>query len=231
MKLAAIKVIFFDLDNTLFDHTRAERDAILALVNANPKIFHSAAPEAFLKVYHEVNKTLWKKMANGEIAASELKRLRFEISLNEFAADPRHAEALSQQFFDFYSRQTHALPNAHKILNYLKPKYELGILSNGFPEIQETKLRNLGVAAYFKFKVYSGEVGAMKPSPQIFQTAQQRCGASANEIVFIGDSFEDDIKGAKAAGWHAIHFNPSGETDGELAALEIRDLLDLQNFF
>jgi putative hydrolase of the HAD superfamily len=231
MKPTAIKVIFFDLDNTLFDHTRAERAAILALVEANPKIFHSVAPETFLKIYHEVNKTLWKKMANGEITAAALKRLRFEISLQEFETNPRHAEALSVQFFDLYSRQNCALPNVHKILDYLKPKYELGILSNGFPEIQETKLRNLGVAAYFKFKVYSGEVGAMKPSPAIFHAAQQRCGASANEIVFIGDSFEDDIKGAKAAGWRAIHFNPAGETNGAAVDLEIGDLLDLQNFF
>lgn len=231
MNAASINVIFFDLDNTLFDHTRAERSAILSLIASNPEIFHAIDPDSFVQVYHQVNKVLWKKMAAGEITSEELKHQRFEISLNQFNRQTNNADALSKQYFEFYSSQTCAHPNTREILAYLKPKYHLGILSNGFPEIQERKLCNLRVGSHFKFKIYSGEVGAMKPAPEIFQAAMQRCGAKANEIVYVGDSFEDDIKGAKAVGWQVIHFNPTGEKCDRLADHEIRNLIELKTIF
>jgi putative hydrolase of the HAD superfamily len=227
MNPTSIKVIFFDLDNTLFDHTCAERTALLALIDANPDIFELIDAESFVNVYQEVNRLLWKKMAAGDLTSIELKRQRFEISLNRFERQLFDPDALSKQYFASYAAQSCANANAHDIVAYLQPKYPLGILSNGFPEIQERKLQNMGMAANFKFKIYSGEVGAMKPSPEIFEAAMTRCGANADEIVFVGDSLDDDVKGAKAMGWKTIHFNPSaGQSDG--ADVEIRDLLDLR---
>ncbi|HEX9654783.1 MAG TPA: HAD family hydrolase, partial [bacterium] len=156
MNFDSTKVIFFDLDNTLFDHTRAERNALFSLIKENAEVFAGVEPEMFVRVYREVNKVLWKKMAAGEVSGEELKGLRFQMSLSEFDRDDGDAELLSKQYFEFYSRQSCALPNAHETLAYLRPNYELGILSNGFPEIQERKLRNLQMAAHFKFKIYSG---------------------------------------------------------------------------
>lgn len=228
MNTKQIKIIFFDLDNTLFDHTRAERNAILALMGANPEIFQAIDPAEFVQVYHEVNKGLWKKMAAGEITSAELKRLRFQMSLENFNGDATHAESLSKQYFEFYSGQNCSLPDVHEVLDYLQPKYQLGILSNGFPEIQETKLRNLRVGSYFKFRIYSGEVGAMKPSPEIFRAAMKRAQARADEIAFVGDSYEDDVVGASAVGWQTIFLNTNSVRHDGRADFEISGLLELR---
>ena len=231
MKTKQVKIIFFDLDNTLFDHTSAERNAILTLMEANPRVFRGIDPTEFVRAYHEVNKVLWKRMVAGEISAAELKRQRFEISLSNFNGDPSHAESLSKQYFEFYSRQNCALPDVHEVLDYLSPKYQLGILSNGFPEIQEKKLRTLQVDSYFKFRIYSGEVGAMKPAPEIFRAAMNSAQAQASEIAFVGDSYEDDIVGANALGWQTIFLNTGLIKNNGLADAEIRGLKELRNIF
>lgn len=227
--IKTIKTIFFDLDNTLFDHTRAERTALVSLMKDYPEIFTDVSQENFLHIYHKNNIQLWKQLSAGEISAQQLKVQRFELSLKELNCDNAKSAELSQSYFEIYSKQSFVLPNVEEILIYLKPKYELGILSNGFKTTQEKKLQNIKLDSFFTYKIYSGDIGAMKPSPEIFNAATRVAKIHSFEVVYVGDSYDDDIKGAKAAGWHTIHYVPQGEfkNDG-LADYEIWDLLELK---
>ncbi|MCG8606001.1 HAD-IA family hydrolase [bacterium] len=210
-----IKAIFFDLDNTLFDHARAERTALVSVIRKNPKVFSQTSEEGFIKIYDKHNKILWKKMAEGGITAEELKLQRFACALEEANCPMELANEMSVAYLAEYSKCGYALPNAKETLSYLRPRYTLAILSNGFPAIQEAKLKNTALASFFSYKIYSSELGVMKPDPKIFFKAMQITKVHAKEAAYVGDSYEDDICSSKEVGWLAIYFDANGSFSGD----------------
>jgi putative hydrolase of the HAD superfamily len=87
-----------------------------------------------------------------------------------------------------------------EVLNYLRPKYRLHIITNGFREVQEGKLRISGLNRYFECIITSEEAGYMKPDIRIFEYALRCARAIPEKSLMIGDDFLVDIEGAKAAG-------------------------------
>lgn len=225
-----IRVVFFDLDNTLFDHKKAEQTTLLELLQREPDIFDGVAEKAFLTAYHKHNTSLWQSMARGEIDGGTLKVRRFEATLTDLGVSHPDCQKLASNYLEIYNSHDFALEGASAILDYLSPRYTLGILSNGFADIQRRKLQNLGITSYFQFVVLSGDVGALKPNRLIFDTALAQTGVNVAEIVYIGDSYETDVLGAKQAGWHTIHFNRDHvPIQNNTADAEIHDLLQLKD--
>ncbi len=231
MKLNNVAVLFFDLDNTLFDHTRAERATLLQLLRAEPESFAAIDAANFLELFHKHNATLWQQMSEGLVSPEELKVFRFEWTLRDLGLTYPSCKELSARYLQRYATQTFALPNMLEVLEYLAPRYDLGILSNGFTEIQEQKIANIGIGSYFKYRIFSGAVGALKPAPKIFAAATRAAGVEAPNALYIGDSYKSDIIGAKSAGWRAVFFNPSGEviTDSiaDVEIFHLQELMDL----
>jgi HAD superfamily hydrolase (TIGR01549 family) len=85
-----------------------------------------------------------------------------------------------------------------------------GLVTNGPAEVQHAKISLLGLEAEIDFAVISGEVGVEKPDPAIFEIALERGGASAGEAIYIGDSPEYDIEGARNAGIPSVWMNRTG---------------------
>lgn len=79
----------------------------------------------------------------------------------------------------------------------------LGVLSNFPPHLEDT-LRQHGIHGYFDFFVVSSLVGLEKPDPAIFELAIQRAGVPREEILYVGDDLDDDIRGAQAVNLSAI---------------------------
>ncbi|MCH6560382.1 noncanonical pyrimidine nucleotidase, YjjG family [candidate division KSB1 bacterium] len=232
MSLKDIKTIFFDLDNTLFDHMRAEQATLKFLLDSKPELFAKVNRENFLRTYDKNNTILWKQMADGEMAPSELRILRFKMTFEELNLTPIDYSMFSENYLALYSKQTFAISNAVEVLDYLKPKYSLGILSNGFPRVQESKLSRLELQSYFEYKIYSEDVGVAKPYPGIFSEAARKANSKPFETVYIGDSYENDIVGAKNFGWQAIFFNPKKTSENNrLADFEISDLKEIKSIF
>ncbi len=230
MSLKDIKTIFFDLDNTLFDHMLAEQTTLIDLLDSNPELFDKVNREDFLRTYGKNNTILWKQMADGEISPAELKILRFKMTFEELNLTPIDYSVFSKNYLAIYSKQTFVISNAVEILDYLKPNYSLGILSNGFPKVQENKLSRLELHSYFDYKIYSEDVGVAKPYPGMFSEAARIANSKPFETVYIGDSYENDIVGAKNFGWQAIFFNPKKTSENNsLADFEISDLKEIKN--
>jgi putative hydrolase of the HAD superfamily len=82
------------------------------------------------------------------------------------------------------------------------------IITNGFKEVQYTKLENCRLDRFFDIIVCSEEVGFNKPDPKIFQYALTKAGTTAEHSFMIGDDYEVDILGAEGVGMKAVHFNP-----------------------
>lgn len=86
----------------------------------------------------------------------------------------------------------------------------IGVVTNGPADVQRAKVELLGILDLVDFVVISGEFGAWKPDPAIFHEALRLGEATPEESVFIGDSAEHDMAGARAAGIRTIWMNRSG---------------------
>ena len=119
------------------------------------------------------------------------------------------------------------VPGTIELLDYLKPKYHLHLITNGFQEVQHTKLSGSGMEPYFETLTVSEEVGVKKPNPEIFHYALRKANATVEESIVIGDEMAVDIDGARSAGIDQIFFNPSGQkVDGE-RTFEVKKLVEI----
>jgi putative hydrolase of the HAD superfamily len=115
-----------------------------------------------------------------------------------------------------------------RVLAELSESYDLGVISNSMSLAPRRFLEQHGLEKYFKVIVVSGEVGYRKPHPEIFKLALEKLGASPGEVVHVGNSPEEDVKGAKGAGMLSVLITPEAieEPDAEpdLAVPSIREV-------
>jgi putative hydrolase of the HAD superfamily len=228
-KLEAVEHIFFDLDRTLWDFETNSAETLTELYEE----FGLAAKlhvdaDTFIHEYKRINDIFWNDYRDGVITKEELRYARFEAAMKFFGHDDRQlASAIGEEYVWRSPRRTVVVPGAFEVLEYLKPKYRLHIITNGFEEVQHTKMQSSGLAPYFEEIINSETAGAKKPSPVIFNHALKRTGASAANSLMIGDHFEADIQGALDQGWKAVYFEPE-DTNVPLGDfLRIRALIEL----
>lgn len=138
----------------------------------------------------------------------ELNRQRFFYPLQAVGVkDEVLADRFSKDFFAIIPTKSGLMPHAKEVLEYLVPKYNLYILSNGFRELQSHKMRSAGVDGYFKKVILSEDLGVLKPRPEIFNFALSATQSEMRESLMIGDSWEADITGAHGIGMHQAFYN------------------------
>ncbi|TLP82184.1 YjjG family noncanonical pyrimidine nucleotidase [Maribacter sp. ACAM166] len=219
--------VFFDLDHTLWDFDKNSAFTF-------QKIFREQQIhlelETFLAVYMPANLKFWKMYREEIITKSELRyqRLKSVFDTLEYAISDSVIDILSEEYINYLSSFNNLFPNTVEVLDYLKPKYKLHIITNGFQEIQEKKLINSGIHGYFNQIIDSEMAGVKKPNPIIFELALDRAGVAPHRSLMIGDNLEADILGAKAAGFHTLHFNAHKEERHNEAPI-IYDLQEIKS--
>ena len=113
-----------------------------------------------------------------------------------------------------------------EILDYLKTKYHLHIITNGFEEIQSKKMFNSGILDYFITTTTSEDVMLKKPHPKVFNHALEKAKATSAQSIMIGDNLEADIYGALDVGMDAIYFGKDTSFKGK----RVEKLTDLKNY-
>ena len=224
------KHIFFDLDRTLWDFDAAAEVAFERIYEKyDLKSLGIPSAHEFHEVYHPLNEQLWVLYRADQITKDELNRTRFLKPLEHYGIhDIELADHLSEDYVYWSPRIVRLVPGTMELLDYLKPKYHLNLITNGFQEVQHTKLSGSGMEPYFETLTVSEEVGVKKPNPEIFHYALRKAQASAEESLVIGDEMAVDIDGARAAGINQIFFNPSGmEVEGE-RTFEVKSLLEIK---
>ncbi|MDB5287952.1 MAG: noncanonical pyrimidine nucleotidase, YjjG family [Mucilaginibacter sp.] len=204
------KHIFFDLDHTIWDFDKNAEETLHELYGKHKLSdigLHSA--DLFIETYTRNNHLLWAQYHIGEISKDELRDARFKKTFIELGVPPH---LMPSDFEDEYVKlgptKTNLFPHAHETLAYLKNKYTLHLISNGFKESTETKINNTDIIKYFDQVIISEVVGVNKPDKAIFEYALRVANATKDESLMIGDSIEADIRGALAFGMDAIYFNP-----------------------
>lgn len=220
--------VFFDLDHTLWDF---EKNSALTFQSILPKHGVTVPLADFLAVYVPANLVFWRLYREEKITKQELRYQRLKSVFDTLAYEVSDTviHSLAEEYIDQLSGHTHLFPYALEILDYLRPKYKLHIITNGFQEIQTKKLVNSGIVHYFDQVIDSEMAGVKKPNPIIFELALQKANVPASSALMIGDSLEADIIGAAKAGLHALHFAAHGEREHQHSPM-IKELREIKTY-
>ncbi len=121
--------------------------------------------------------------------------------------DPDLPQIIGDLYIQEAPQKAQLFPGVHETLHYLRERYKLYILTNGFAEVQLRKINSGNLQSYFT-KVFMAEmVGYQKPDIRFFEYAIKSVHAHKNECLMIGDDPEADIRGACYAGIDQVYFN------------------------
>lgn len=219
--------VFFDLDHTLWDFERNS-----ALTFERILVEHKVGVDLsdFLKVYVPANLAFWKLYREEKITKEQLRYQRLKSVFDDLkhTVTDDMIHLLAEEYIQHLSSYNHLFPNTVEVLDYLKPKYRLHIITNGFQEIQDKKLRNANIDQYFEHVINSEMAGVKKPNPIIFELALKNANTVAERSLMVGDSLEADILGAKAVGFHTLHFNGHKEPAHGITQM-IHDLSEIKS--
>jgi putative hydrolase of the HAD superfamily len=206
------KHLFIDLDDTLWDIHRNGRECLEEIYRDYGYAEFYPSFDEYYRVYMSGNQHLWALYRQGKISKEELIVERFLLPVRAFGIDdPAYAKKLNDDFLDRTTRKTRLIDGALELLAYLKPRYRMHILSNGFREVQYKKIENSGLMPYFDKIILSEDAGINKPHPDIFTYALKNTNSKRNQTIMIGDSWEADIVGAHNSRIAQIWLNPDGE--------------------
>lgn len=223
-----IKHVFFDLDHTLWDFE-------INSAKTFEKIFElhkiKIDLELFLTHYKKINFEYWRLFRNNLVSKEKLRYSRLRDTFDELniSISDDLINYLSEDYINYLSTFNFVFEGTIEVLEYLKPKYQLHIITNGFSEVQTKKMKNSKLDVYFDKIITSESVGVKKPNPKIFMYALEQANAQANESIMIGDSWEADIMGAKNIGIKPIFCNFDQKEVGN-SVLSIKNLLELKKY-
>ena len=228
--MATYKHILFDLDHTLWDFETNSRETLFELYDMYDLQRHRMfTREDFANTFREVNTILWDLYDRNEIDRNYIRTRRFEMILTQLGLGPGDVpEDISSVYLSICPTKGNVIPDTFEVLDYLKPHYNLYIITNGFDDIQDIKLHSSNLKGYFD-KVFTSEaVGYKKPSKEMFERAVEWIGTDKNSCIMVGDNIETDIKGAINASLDIIFFNPGRVVHALPVTWEITSLLELK---
>lgn len=207
--------VWLDLDDTLIDFQANSLVAIrqtwgeFGLDRWYPDV------DDWVDAYHFDNHRLWDAYSRAEVSQAHLRVHRFldplsrrDPSVDEASFSAMAAE-MDRRYLDILAAQKALVPGAMELLGTLRARhYNIGVLSNGFKDVQYRKIETAGLADKIDLVVLSDDIGVNKPDVRLYRHAMARAGEPApGRHLMIGDNLNTDILGAVNAGWGAIYFN------------------------
>ena len=226
------KHIFFDLDHTLWDFDRNSTETLIELFDLFDLKAHGIPNiETFINTYLHRNEMMWEQYRYGNISKETLRNKRFEFTLYDLEIeDATLSKSLSNEYINRAPYKTNLFPDTHEVLAYLKEKYVLHIITNGFRETQFIKMTSSNILHYFSEIILSEEAGFKKPDPNIFLHSMKKANTFAEESLMIGDNLEVDIAGARSANIDQVYFNPNKIPHQKEPTFEISSMIELKRF-
>lgn len=224
------KHIFIDLDRTLYDFDKSTHDTFLELFDKFGLHDRNVSFDRFFELYKENNVELWSQYREGKVTKKFLNVHRFDITFRVFGINDR---AFAGRFASDYllnaPLKKALFQDVPEVLDYLKRKYTLHIITNGFEEVQKTKMEANDLNKYFSTITTSEEAQAKKPNKAIFELAFKKAKTKAEESLMVGDDLEVDIFGAKAIGMDGVYCNYDKIPHNGEIAFEIFHFSEMKN--
>lgn len=214
-----IQAILFDVDDTLYDQVQPFAKACDTLFGRDFPISMDALFASSRRHSDEV----FEQSRRGVISMEEMYIYRIQRAFADFQIPVSDRQAL--EFQRLYAQNQEHLQlseMARRILRMCRERGVVtGVITNGPSSHQWKKVETLGIMAWVPREAVfvSDDVGAAKPDRKIFDFAAKKLGVEPQKTCFVGDSFENDVRGAKMAGWKAVWFN---RRNGSVSASEIQ---------
>ena len=231
--MAKYRNLFIDLDDTVYDFSAASRESFLETYEQLHYERYFESFEHYLSIYEPYNLELWRIYGEGKITKEELNKRRYSHPLEVVGVqDQALADTFCREALGRIPTKGHLVPGAIELLEYLRPKYNLYILSNGFKELQSRKMQTAGIDKYFDALILSEDIGVNKPDSRLYEHAMRKTASEPHESLMIGDMFDTDIVGAANFGMDSMYYNPKRKAGHPFAPtyevthlLEIKDIL------
>lgn len=225
--MPSVRVVLTDLDDTLFDHHRATRDALAELRACDAGLARWTLDELDAR-HRELLEALHLEVLAGRLSIEAARVRRFRQLLADAVGDHDvgRAGAAARTYRAAYERSWHPVPGAVQLVGLIKRAgAAVVIITNNSVAEQRLKIDRIGLTPLVDDLVTSEEIGCCKPEVRIFESALARWGARASDAVMIGDAWETDIEGARRIGIRGVWLNRFGRPSpdrsvAELAALE-----------
>lgn len=208
-----IRTLLCDLDDTLFDHSGASRDALAALRQHSPA-FATWSLDEFDRRHRVVLERLHLEVLAGRCTVEQARVERFRRLLAEAGVDERRAEVLdgvSWAYRGAYEQAWRMVDGAQPLLASARARgWRVAIVTNNVTREQVLKIERGGLAAHIDALVTSEAVGVSKPDPAIWRHAIDRVSGTRDDALVFGDSLATDVAGARAAGLPVVWFSRHG---------------------
>ena len=232
---ANYKFFFFDLDHTLWDYTANSEQTLKELYQKYEleKLGNFCSAQ-FCQTFDTINRDLWVQNEAGKLSRDELRRQRFVRVLNALCqqeVDEQISSGLDQDFMALCPAKPGLLPYAREVLEHVHQRFPLYVLTNGFRDVQDIKLKAAGIEHYFSGVFTAEDAGAAKPNVAFFEHVLRQVGARPEQCLMIGDNLKADIIGASSAGIDSIYYNPFKRRYNVPVQHEINCLSELMRLF
>jgi len=204
-----LKAVLFDLDDTLFDRDGTQGPLLDVIMQALPDLFAGIDRREAANAFYVADAA---GMNEFDAGASEeiIRSTRSRTFLRMLELPEEYADRVVELYLDNYARVGKPVDGARDLLAKLADRYKLGLVSNGYSLMQRRKLNAMGVAELFDCVVLSSEFGRSKPAPEIFHHAAAQLSCKPEACLYVGNSYEHDMVGARDAGMQICWFNPRG---------------------
>jgi YjjG family noncanonical pyrimidine nucleotidase len=222
------KCVFFDLDHTLWDYETNSEEALKELYEKYGLCDHCTPFEQFYKGFVRINNEIWDQHDRGLVGKDVIRNERFHrVFLDAGLDNYKLSLDFSAEYISESPKKKNLVAHAKDVLDYLRPRYPLYIITNGFEEIQATKMASSGITDYFRGVITSARAGYKKPEKEIFEFALKENGFVCSDSIMIGDNLLTDIAGARSALVDTVFYNPYKAPHAEPVTYEIHSLKEL----
>ena len=216
--------LFFDLDHTIYDFDKNSALTFQAIFTE----MELSGVDDFMTHFKPINDSYWERFSKEEISRDFLRygRLKDTFDALDVKINDDHIYYIADEFIGKLPNYNHVFDGAYETLDVLKNNYRLHIITNGPDSVQEKKLKNANLTAYFQTITNSEIAGVKKPHPGIFQHALTTANTKAKNSLMIGDNINADVHGALNVGMQAVWFNEF-KLENTIGVAEVQQLNQL----
>ncbi|MEV5104913.1 HAD family hydrolase [Streptomyces massasporeus] len=205
----SIQAVVWDVDDTLFDYTTADRLGMSAHLTAEGLLDRYDGVEQAIDHWREITRLQWARFSAGEATFEDQRRDRVRVFLDRDLTDAE-ADAWFQRYVTHYEAVWALFPDVLPVLDALSASHRHAVLSNSSLHVQDRKLRALGVHDRFETILCAAELGISKPEAGAFLAACEFLGLPPHQVAYVGDHPEIDGRGAADAGLLSVWIDRGG---------------------
>ncbi|MFF3553527.1 HAD family hydrolase [Streptomyces tsukubensis] len=203
-----IRAVLWDIDDTIFDYRGADIAGMREHLHAEGLLDGETSVEQALGRWQRATALHWARFAAGEVDFPGQRRDRVR-TFTGLGLDDAEADAWFGRYITHYEAAWSLFPDTVPALDRLAG-YRHAVLSNSASEVQEHKLRTLGVRDRFEAMVCAADLGISKPAAEAFHAACEAVGLAPHEVAYVGDEPDIDARGAVEAGLRGIWLDRTG---------------------